>query len=122
MPKGPMNALVRLIRKVAFADARGASDAHLLQCYKQTGDQDAFAALVKRHAPMVLGVCGRVLHDPNDIEDAFQATFLVLIRRARSISRPHLLANWLFGVARRVSLRARAQMANRRAREREVVD
>src|SRR5215510_4537370 len=100
MSKGPMHALARFIRKVAFADAVGVSDANLLHAYAAGNDEDAFAALVKRHGPMVLGVCNRLLREPSDAEDAFQATFMVLVRKARTIYRPHLLANWLYGVAR----------------------
>jgi cobalt-zinc-cadmium efflux system membrane fusion protein len=78
----------------------------------------AFAALVDRHGPMVLGVCRRALGDRHDAEDAFQATFLVLARKATSIARPEQLANWLFGVAHRIALDARARTRHRRARER----
>src|SRR5438105_10874465 len=112
MTGGQLQTLVRLIRKVAGSDGLGdGTDAQYLHRFAHQQDQNAFAALVQRHAPMVLGVCGRVLGDPNDAEDAVQATFLVLVRKARSISRPHLLANWLYGVARRVALEAKARRA-----------
>ena len=78
----------------------------------------AFAALVARHGPMVLGVCRRALADPNDVEDAFQATFLVLVRRARSVRVGDSLGRWLYGVARRVA--AKAQARSERARVRSV--
>src|SRR5262249_55629286 len=78
-------------------------------------EEEAFRALLGRHGPMVLGVCRRLLRDPHAVEDAFQATFLVLLRRAASIARPELLGNWLYGVAYRVAARAR-QQAGRRAR------
>jgi len=77
----------------------------------------AFAALVERHGPMVLGVCRRVLGDRHEAEDAFQATFLVLTRKASSIARREQLANWLFGVACRTALGARARATRRKARE-----
>ena len=80
----------------------------------------AFEALVTRHGPMVLAVCRTALRDGHDAQDAFQATFLILARRARSIRRRDTVASWLFGVARRVALRARADAARRRARERRV--
>src|SRR5580704_12702490 len=77
----------------------------------------AFAALVERHGPMVLGVCRRVLGDRHEAEDAFQATFLVLARKASSIARREQLANWLHGVACRTALDVRARGTRRKARE-----
>ena len=82
--------------------------------------EDAFAALVERHGPMVLGVCRRVLGDRHAAEDAFQATFLVLARKAGAIARREQLANWLHGVASRTALDARARADRRRARERKA--
>ncbi len=82
--------------------------------------EDAFAALVERHGPMVLGVCRRVLGDRHEAEDAFQATFLVLARKAGAIARREQLANWLHGVASRTALDARARADRRRARERKA--
>jgi RNA polymerase sigma factor (sigma-70 family) len=95
------------------------TDRHLLERFVSAQDQAAFAALVQRHGPMVLGVCRRLLHDAHEAEDAFQATFLVLVHKVRSISRPELLGPWLHGVAYRTAARAR-QAARRRARERET--
>ena len=66
-----------------------------------------------RHGPMVLGVCRQLLRDPNDVDDAFQATFLVLVRKAGTLRRCDLLGNWLYGVAYRVAMRARSQAARR---------
>ena len=74
----------------------------------------AFTALVERHGPMVLGVCRAVLGDRHDAEDACQATFLVLAQRAGLIRRGDSVASWLYGVARRVALRARREAARRR--------
>jgi RNA polymerase sigma factor (sigma-70 family) len=82
----------------------------------------AFAALVDRHGAMVMGVCRRLLSDSNDADDAFQATFLVLVRRAHSIARRDLLANWLYGVAYRTARVARTRAAQRRAKERRVIE
>src|SRR5262249_27748746 len=82
----------------------------------------AFAALVSRHGPMVLGVCRRALADPNDVEDAFQATFLVLVRRARSVRVGDSLGRWLYGVARRVAAKARARSHRDRVRTTPLAD
>jgi RNA polymerase sigma factor (sigma-70 family) len=95
------------------------ADRHLLERFVTARDEAAFAALVQRHGPMVLAVCRRLLHDAHEAEDAFQATFLVLVHKARSIGRPELLGPWLHGVAYRTAARAR-QAARRRAREREA--
>lgn len=77
------------------------SDAELLGRYLSVQDEAAFAAIVRRHGPMVRGVCRRLLHDSHEADDAFQATFLVLVRRAGAIKPHNLLGNWLYGVARR---------------------
>jgi RNA polymerase sigma factor (sigma-70 family) len=89
------------------------TDRQLLERFVTGGDEAAFEVLVERYGPMVLGVCRRVLGDATDAEDAFQATFLVLVRKARSISMPDLLGNWLYGVAYRIARKARAQRAKR---------
>ena len=90
-------------------------DASLLAAFVSGGDEEAFALLVHRHGPLVYGVCRRCLREPADAEDAFQATFLVLVRRAASIERPVQLANWLYGVALRAArkLRERAERVRR---------
>ncbi len=98
-------------------DETDQTDAALLQRFLDKRDEIAFAALVQRHGPMVLSVCRHVAQNAADAEDAFQATFLVLVRRAASIRKPHLLGSWLYGVAYRVAARARSQAARRRARE-----
>ena len=82
--------------------------------------EEAFAALVERHGPMVLGVCRRVLGDRHAAEDAFQAVFLVLARKAGAIAHREQLANWLHGVASRTALDARARADRRRGRERKA--
>jgi RNA polymerase sigma factor (sigma-70 family) len=111
-----------LRRAVLLHDGAGLTDGQLLEDYLRHREEAALTALVRRHAPMVWGVCRRVLHDHHDAEDAFQATFLVLVRKASSIAAPELLASWLYGVARQTALKARATLARRRTRERQVMD
>jgi RNA polymerase sigma factor (sigma-70 family) len=95
-------------------------DAELLRRYVSGRDRPALEALVRRHGGMVLGVCRRVLGDRYDAEDAFQATFLVFVRKAASVRPGGLIGPWLYGVATRTALKARALAARRRAREKQV--
>ena len=95
-----------------------ANDSQLLDRFIRDQDSAAFRSLVIRHGPAVLQVCRGVLHDAHEAEDAFQATFMVLVRRARSIQDPELLGGWLRGVAYRTALRARCRAARRVAVER----
>jgi RNA polymerase sigma factor (sigma-70 family) len=111
-----LRGALHYIRDLAAGAATDASEGELLERFVRQGDQDAFAALLQRHGPMVLGVCRRLL-DEADAEDAFQATFLVLVRRAGAIRKSSSVASWLYGVALRVSRRARADAARRRHRE-----
>jgi RNA polymerase sigma factor (sigma-70 family) len=96
------------------------SDAQLLRRFTDRQDAAAFAVLVRRHTPMVLGVCRRRLGDAHGAEDACQAVFLVLVRRAHAIARPELLAGWLYGVAWRIAGGARAKASRRAALERQT--
>ncbi len=84
-------------------------------------DENAFEALVRRHGPMVLALCRRILRDPQDAEDAFQAAFLVFVRKAASTAKPELLGDWLYGVASRTARAARAAAEKRRVKEAEAV-
>src|SRR5690349_15437668 len=98
------SSLFNTLRRTLRADVLDcAPDEELLKQFVARRDEAAFAVLVRRHGPMVWGVCRRALVHRQDAEDAFQATFLVLVRKAGSIGRPKLLANWLFGVARRAA-------------------
>jgi RNA polymerase sigma factor (sigma-70 family) len=105
---------------VSQQHAKGMTDGRLLELFITHKHEAAFEALVRRHGPMVLAVCRRVLHNLHDAEDAFQATFLVLVRKAASIRPRTLVGNWLYGVAYRTSLEARRAMAKRRAKEKQV--
>jgi RNA polymerase sigma factor (sigma-70 family) len=96
-------------------------DAQLLERFTSRRDEAAFAALVRRHGPMVLSVCRSVLHHEQDAEDAFQATFLVLARKAESIRQPEAVAGFLYEVAYRAAVKAQADAARRRAREQRVM-
>jgi RNA polymerase sigma factor (sigma-70 family) len=123
MDRQSSGTILQYIRKIVRTDdGSEATDSQLLERFIASGDQDAFALLVRRHGPMVLGVCRRVLFHAQDVEDAFQATFMVLVRKARVIGRRELLANWLYGVAIRTAAKARANAARRRTREALVPD
>jgi RNA polymerase sigma factor (sigma-70 family) len=116
-----MNALLRHLRRASLLiTGGGPSDDQLLESFASRRDQAAFEALVRRHGPMVLGVCRRILGNRHDAEDAFQATFLVLVRKAGGLRSPDLLGNWLYGVAYRTARRARAMSARRRQKEHEA--
>jgi RNA polymerase sigma factor (sigma-70 family) len=110
--------LGHLRRAVLRQDGR--TDGQLLASFIDQRDEAAFEALVHRHGPMVFGVCRRLVRNHHDAEDAFQATFLVLARKASSVRPPERLAGWLHGVALRIALKAKAMTAKRRAREKQV--
>jgi len=118
MAAGQLNGVVRQIERLFGAGGvTGMSEGQLLERFVSKRDEAAFEALVARHGPMVLGVCRQFLRDPNDVEDAFQATFLVLVRKAATLRDRNLLGNWLYGVAYRVAVRARTVAARRHATE-----
>jgi RNA polymerase sigma factor (sigma-70 family) len=118
MAVGQLNAVVQylqgLARKSAFASL---SDQDLLRRFIRNRDELAFERIVRRHGPLVLGVCRRVLRNDHDAEDAFQATFLVLVRKAAALRSPGSLANWLYGVANRTAMEIRRAGVRRRAKE-----
>jgi RNA polymerase sigma factor (sigma-70 family) len=96
------------------------TDGELLKRFAQQHEEAAFAALLRRHGPMVLSVCRRVLRSIHDAEDAFQVTFLVMVQKAHRLRKPELLGNWLYGVAYRTALHARQRAGRRSEREREA--
>ena len=116
----PVLGIIR--RNAAAGDVSRATDGQLLRQFAALRDEAAFEVLVHRHGAMVFRVCRTVLRDSHSVEDAFQATFLVLVRKAGSIGRPERLANWLYGVAYRVALRARKVKVRRDAREQPGVE
>ncbi len=106
MGGGHIGSALRRLRGLLGADcAAGPTDGELLRRYVVASDEAAFEALLRRHGPMVLGVCRRLLTSDSDVDDAFQATFLILVRKARSIGNGERVGNWLYGVAYRVALR-----------------
>ena len=112
--------LLPQLRRVALGRQTEMGDGQLLGLFVAGRDEAAFAALVRRHGPMVLGVCRRVIGDPHLAEDAFQATFLVLARRAATVRPRHLVGHWLYGVAYRTALKARGVASRRMAKEKQV--
>jgi RNA polymerase sigma factor (sigma-70 family) len=131
MARGPLQSVVQLMRKTSVSGGDAPPSGELLRRFVANREEAAFAGLVEEHGPMVLGVCRRVLKNRCDVEDAFQAAFMVLAAKARSISRPEMVATWLYRVAFRVALRARAEAGGRPERqaaredvaaEREVAD
>jgi RNA polymerase sigma factor (sigma-70 family) len=117
MPNGLSARLVQCARGQAEGRVDDLCDRELVERFADRGDGEAFAALVRRHGPMVLGVCRRALRHEPDAEDVFQATFLVLSRKAGGLRVKEAVGPWLFGVARRLALRARRQRHERLGRE-----
>ena len=115
MDSGPLTSVLGLLRRFTGTAPEKDADAPLLDQFARCRDEQAFAALLRRHGPMVLETCRRVLPDAEDAEDAFQATFLVLARKAGSVRKGEALGAWLHNVAVRVALKMRSQQARRRA-------
>jgi RNA polymerase sigma factor (sigma-70 family) len=121
MPNIPTDAVAEQLHRAALrGEETELTDGQLLEYFVRRREEAALAALVRRHAPMVWGVCRRVLPNHHDAEDAFQAAFLVFVRKAPSIAARELLANWLYGVAHQTALKARATAGKRAAREKQV--
>ncbi len=118
MSSSPLSNVLSHLRGIlARRDAEGHTDGQLLERFLSQRDECAFEMLLRRHGPMVLGVCRRILGNSHDAEDAFQATFLVLVRRAGSIHPPDRVGSWLHGVAYRTALDARRSRERRRRKE-----
>jgi RNA polymerase sigma factor (sigma-70 family) len=120
---GPrVSAVLSHIRKLAAASGdHDLPDDQLLERFTACRDEAAFAALLKRHGPMVLGVCRSILHDVHDADDAFQTAFLLLAQKAGSIQRREAVSGWLYRVAYHLAARAKANAARRRVLEKRAV-
>src|SRR5919205_253884 len=107
MAKGQLSAVVQHLRHLVESHrTRDQSDGQLLESFRERRDEAAFSALVRRHGGVVWNVCRHILPHHHDAEDAFQATFLVLVRKAASIMPSEKVGNWLYGVAYRTALKA----------------
>src|SRR5262245_61034029 len=117
-----VNEVIRHLRRIILPKGEsGLTDGELLGRFIAHRDAAAVTALVRRHGPMVWGVCRRMLRNHHDAEDAFQATFLVLVRKAGSVRQRELVGNWLYGVAHQTARKARATTGKRRRREMQVM-
>ena len=116
-----MSEFVQQLRRAVLGGQWAAlTDGQLLEQFLSRRDPAAIEAIVLRHGAMVWGVCRRILSEPHDAEDAFQATFLVLVRKAASIVPREMVGNWLYGVAQQTARKARAMTAKRRTREKQM--
>jgi RNA polymerase sigma factor (sigma-70 family) len=123
MASGQWGVVLRHVQRLFQGESvAGLSEGQLLERFASTRDEVAFGAILARHGPMVLGVCRGFLDDPRDVDDAFQATFLVLVKKAGALRESERLGQWLYGVARRVALRARSSASRRKVRERPEVE
>jgi RNA polymerase sigma factor (sigma-70 family) len=123
MTSGSVSKVLHQLRRAALVcDSADLSDGQLLQLFIDQRDEAAFEVLVRRHGPMVMGVCQRIAGQLQDAEDAFQATFLVLVRRASTVVPREMVGNWLYGVAYRTALEARGKSARRQAKMKQVTD
>ena len=110
MRTGTADPLLRFIRAIrAKSASQRAPDGELLERFITSRDEGAFAALVYRHGPMVLGVCRRILRDAHYAEDAFQVTFFLLAQQAHSIRKKESVGSWLYGVACRMALKTKGR-------------
>jgi RNA polymerase sigma factor (sigma-70 family) len=123
MPNRRMSKVLQQLHSAVLLEGSAElTDGQLLECYVSRQEVMALEALVRRHSGMVWGVCHRVLRSHHDAEDAFQATFLVLLRKATTIVPRELVGNWLYGVAHQTALKARATRAKQRTREKQGME
>jgi DNA-directed RNA polymerase specialized sigma24 family protein len=121
MPRATLDDVIHFLHRVCTTGQQEAlTDGQLIERFAKNQDQAAFSCLVRRHGSMVLGVCRRVLGDAHLAEDAFQATFLVLVRRAATLNKSKPLGGWLYTVAQRVATKGRALANSQRLRERRM--
>ena len=122
MATSHLASLLLHIRRLAEPPAGNErSDGELLERFAHNRDEAAFELLLHRHGAMVHNLCRSILHDSHSADDALQATFLVLARKAASIRKRHSVASWLYGVAYRIALRAKSQAVRRRLYERQEI-
>jgi RNA polymerase sigma factor (sigma-70 family) len=117
-----MSEAIQLLRRAVVADADGLTDGQLLESFFRHKDQAALAVVIRRHGPMVWTVCRQLLRNYQDAEDAFQATFCVLVQKGSAIRDRALTANWLYGVAHHIAVRMRTASARRAIRERQMIE
>jgi RNA polymerase sigma factor (sigma-70 family) len=120
MTNGQSSEVLQHLCTSVLREAGGLSDRQLLEMFIDRRDEAAFEAIVHRHGPMVMGLCRRILGNRHDAEDAFQAAFLVLVRKAAVIGSRELLAGWLYGVAYNTALKGKAAAVRRRQKERQA--
>src|SRR5262245_41142234 len=111
MPSRQLSEVIQHLHSALLSEGEDQTDGQLLERFVSRPDVAALEALVRRHGSMVWGVCYRTLRSHHDAEDAFQATFLVLVRKAAAIRPPGQVGNWLYGVARQTALKLRATRA-----------
>src|SRR5580658_6353658 len=121
MATSPMSVLIQQLRTALGRDGPEMTDGELLALFLNSRDDAALAILVRRHAPMVWGVCRRLLEHSQDAEDAFQATFLVSARKAQTIRKPASVSCWLYGVASRVATKLRRKTRRQRSHEKTLL-
>src|SRR5262245_7369793 len=120
MPTATLGTVLHCLRRSCLLDEAGRTDGELLEEFILRRDEAAFEGLLRRHGPMVLGVCRRIVRDGADADEASQATFLVLVKKAATIRPRGMVGNWLYGVARTTALKARAMNTTRIAKEQEA--